>query len=258
MTKPRIRAIVPYAHESVIPRRVRESLSRLKKCDEIEVEILEACGASISVNRNQSITKKDTRIRQELNDFDYAMQIDSDIEFQVDDVLRLLKRAKDEPCSIISGFYQFRADQNLGVAGSFKNNYPGHFANEDFLKWNETGLKIVDWVGAGFLLINKEVLEFMDFPWFVEGYVEYRQDGVGHSAWYGEDVGFCIAAKRANYKIFVDCDVKVNHLINKNNLTPDDAYEMFMDNLGKVKGMGDLFFKCLKNIEGSKSGSKHE
>jgi len=154
-----------------------------------------------------------TLVKQSLShyDYDYYMCIDSDIEFNPEDVQALVNRNVD----IISGFYQFRYNNNYGVAGTFQ--YTGCTIHKDgFLKWDSTGLKEVDWVGAGFLLIKREVLENIDFPYFREGILTYiNNDGKEEAQWHGEDVGFCISAKKAGYKIYVDCDVKVNHIINE-------------------------------------------
>ena len=66
------------------------------------------------------------------------------------------------------------------------------------------GLHEVHTNGFPFTLIDKEVFDKVDKPWFSVSYDEGQ--------FTGEDESFCHAARKAGYKIWVNADVKVGHL----------------------------------------------
>lgn len=66
------------------------------------------------------------------------------------------------------------------------------------------GLHEVHTNGFPLTLIDREVFEKIDEPWFDVSF----KDG----QFTGEDESFCHAARKAGYKIWVDADVKVGHL----------------------------------------------
>jgi hypothetical protein len=253
---PKVRVCVPYPNNGGIMTECETSLSKLSKCKDIETEILEVQGASISLLRSNGVNKGiSERCHQKNFDFDYYMCIDSDIEFSVEDVKKLISMDVD----IASGAYQYRNNKDRAVAGMFEGVI-GRISKDDFIPWTATGIKEVDWVGAGFLLIKKEVFEKTKYPWFREHIIEYESGGVMHANWIGEDVGFCIAVKEAGFKIYCDMDVKVNHLVYKPFEKPipmeekkvysnEDAFKMFLELVGKLRGCGEMFYNGLKNYE---------
>ena len=65
----------------------------------------------------------------------------------------------------------------------------------------------VSHTGFGFLLIKKGVFESMTYPWFKP--IEKRiGDMVDFTM---EDVSFCLRAKEAGFKIYIDPQVIVGH-----------------------------------------------
>lgn len=64
-------------------------------------------------------------------------------------------------------------------------------------------------VGGGCLLIKREVLESMDWPWFKM--IFKPMDGRGMTMKTGEDVFFCEKARTVGYKITVDPTVVCDH-----------------------------------------------
>jgi hypothetical protein len=63
-------------------------------------------------------------------------------------------------------------------------------------------LEEVEWVGAGALLIRRNVLERMASPWFVE-----------IPGWANNDVGFCRGARATGFRIFVDQRIVVGQIV---------------------------------------------
>lgn len=64
-----------------------------------------------------------------------------------------------------------------------------------------TGLREVDWVGTGSLLVRRHVMETIKYPWF-----EHTLPGTG------EDILFCHKARKAGFKVHVDLDLVVGHM----------------------------------------------
>ena len=128
---------------------------------------------------------------------DYLLTLDTDMVFRTEDFDKLL--AHDE--SIVSGAY-------------FVNEKPPRaaFARTEGLSiksvtdWEDGELIEVDWCGAGFMLIHREVLEKL-------GDEPYRQDIVAPSgALVGEDYSFCHRAREAGFPVKVDTDIFVGHV----------------------------------------------
>jgi GT2 family glycosyltransferase len=93
-------------------------------------------------------------------------------------------------------------------AGLLTENY----SIKTYVDFSETALVKFDelaWCGGAFLLVKREVLENMDYPWFRHIYVDmgYRANQTG------EDIGFCVNAQNSGYKIAIDCGCVVKHLI---------------------------------------------
>jgi hypothetical protein len=75
----------------------------------------------------------------------------------------------------------------------------------DFRNYGSEGLAEVQFAGSSGMLVRRKVLEAISEPWFDLGYdVEGRR--------VSEDVGFCIKASAAGFKIHVDVGVTMTHL----------------------------------------------
>jgi hypothetical protein len=246
----KLRVGVPYPNNGEILPKVKVSLDKLRnaKDKDFDVEIFESSGASIACTRNGVVHYPDyaRSICQSDFDFDFYMCIDSDIEFEVEDVKKLIAHGKD----IITGAYAHRGNDQLMVAGHY-NEIFGLVTEDKFLPWAATGLVEIDWAGAGFLLIKKDVFAKIEYPWFREEITKYIVDGVVYATWAGEDVGFCMAAKKAGYKIWCDCDVKVNHLVSDSNcLSLDELQYRVEKSIKDTEKYTALMIKALRQLEG--------
>lgn len=135
--------------------------------------------------------------------YSHWLFIDHDVGFTASDIDKLLAHDKD----VISGAY--RPKQN-------PDNFVGGMADEfgrvtEYVTSSATGLMSVDWVGGGFLLVKREALERSCFPWFWKTvhYVANRAICVG------EDVYACLNFKKALLDVWLDCDVVLNHEVNR-------------------------------------------
>jgi len=75
-------------------------------------------------------------------------------------------------------------------------------------EWSKDGGQTVevDATGFGSVLINMEVFEKIERPWF--NFDLYNFDSP-----VGEDIGFYLKAREAGFRVFVDCSIKIGHLV---------------------------------------------
>ena len=129
--------------------------------------------------------------------------IDSDIEWEVGDFLKLL----ESPLDIISGLYQTHPNGTVAVNKPDFLGRPLKINKDEFMLDDEP--VEVGGVGFGFVAMKAEVLEKMKRPWFLIDRV--RWDDMPFDTNVGEDYSFCNNAKKAGYKIWVDPLVRVLH-----------------------------------------------
>lgn len=142
-------------------------------------------------------------------DYSHFLHLDSDIAFSPADVARLLAHS----APIVSGAYRARTRSDRLTAGLWGAGGVGD--TDEYLPASSTGLRKVDWCGAGFLLVEREVFERLENPWFCHLLNRASIAGVDYNLESGEDQGFCIKASQAGYDVLVDCDCKVQHITDR-------------------------------------------
>jgi hypothetical protein len=166
-------------------------------------------GSNLPSARNNAINySKSFEIYQKLENFDYMLMLDSDMGFVPEDIQKLINHNRD----IISAAYQRRENLDIICAGYWKDNVGGINDTERFISWSEKELKKVDWIGAGCLLIKREALEKMEYPWFRAELIKFKKDDKDVQIITSDDFGFCKNAKKHNLDVYVDCSCKVEHL----------------------------------------------
>ena len=134
-------------------------------------------------------------------DYDYILFADSDMVFNKDDLMRLLSHH----VGICSGLYVTRDGENNNVAYSkiiTRRRFP--FRSPQLIVDNtSSGFGRVAACGFGFCLIKTSVVKSM--LKFYKALFEPKW-GVG------EDVAFCIRAKKCGFYTFIDRDVKLGHV----------------------------------------------
>ena len=129
--------------------------------------------------------------------------IDSDIEWNPDDFLRLYESDRD----IISGLYQTDPRGTVAVHFPDDDGVPKQVNKLDFMLHHEP--VEVGGVGFGFVAMRYGVFETMERPWFLIRRVQLN--GVDFQTNVGEDYSWCAAAQHWGFKIWVDPQVKVRH-----------------------------------------------
>ncbi len=153
------------------------------------------------LNDNRSQLKKQIP----LEDFSHFLFVDSDITFNLENVLNLLKFKLPITCCP----YLTHNDDGKYHTGMFQENNPG-IIKYNFTKYQK-GREQVDYSGTGFMLIERNVLEYMEYPWF-----EPLKIDLGDKAdIIGEDVAFCMKANQIGWDIYCDFDHPVKHRMRK-------------------------------------------
>jgi hypothetical protein len=130
---------------------------------------------------------------------DWIFFVDDDQGFPQDILLRLL--AHEKP--IVSGLYLNRNQPFFPIAFSHRLEN-GSYVPIDLTALPKDGLLQVRAVGAGCLLIRREVLEAIGDNWFQHG----RVDDWDAS----EDIIFCEQARSHGYEVFVDLGCPIGHM----------------------------------------------
>ena len=134
-------------------------------------------------------------------EYDKIFWIDSDIEWEPEDFLKLW----DSDLDIVSGLYQLDVAGNVAVNYPSEGGLPTRVNKVEFLLHSEP--VEVGGVGFGFLAVKRGVFEKMERPWFLINRIQLGEVKVN----VGEDYSWCANASRAGFKIFVDPEVKVKH-----------------------------------------------
>jgi len=135
------------------------------------------------------------------NDYDYILYADSDIIFDADDLRQLLSHDAD----IVSGLYITRHGENKNVSYTeiiTRRRFP-YRTPKLIHDVRKSGYSEIAAVGFGFCLIKCEVIKSM-----LKRYKSLFEPKWG----VGEDIAFCIRAKKCGYKIMIDRDVKLGHI----------------------------------------------
>jgi hypothetical protein len=130
---------------------------------------------------------------------DWILFVDSDMGFPMDALQRLLEHDLDVVAANCS-----KRQRPIGVTAKVTNPATGILEPV----WPaELGLEKVDAVGTAFMLIKAEVFTKIGWPWFMQPWIEEKED------WVGEDVFFCRRCYEAGIPIYIDHELswQVNH-----------------------------------------------
>ena len=138
----------------------------------------------------------------------YLMFLDTDMTFPPDTILRLMKHQKD----IVSGLYFERyAPHRPVIRQDYDDGKEKGYALADYTQGD---LIEVAATGGGCLLINMEVFDRLEKPYFDYRLEKTEKDLGIKETFYSEDLVFCEKARRAGYKIWCDTTIRCGHLIN--------------------------------------------
>lgn len=144
--------------------------------------------------------------------YDYQLWIDSDIVFNTDAFWALVQMDKD----IAAGWYATEDGRTTSVAHwlgeeDFAKN--GGVMNHEMVDTISNRKKpfTVDYTGFGWVLVKHGVFEHPDmkYPWFAPQMQVFESGDVQDMC--GEDVSFCLEAKKAGFEIWCNPQIRVGH-----------------------------------------------
>ena len=149
--------------------------------------------------------------------YDYQLWIDSDIVFDSNKFWQLMDLAvpeEGEEKEIVAGWYATEDGHTTSVAHwldeeSFAKN--GGVMNHETVESITRKKKpfTVDYTGFGWVLIKHGVFERLEYPWFAPKMQVFDSGNVQDMC--GEDVSFCLDAKKAGMVTWCDPRVRVGH-----------------------------------------------
>lgn len=142
-------------------------------------------------------------------DYTHIMWIDADMVFTPENFQALLDHDED----IISGAACLAGGKDYAFGLQSRDN--GITITKDNLstvvlpgRINKKGLLEVCHVGMAFILMKKGVLEKIKYPWFFELPYKNKEGVVCFNA---EDFSFCVKARKAGFKLFIDLEQQIGH-----------------------------------------------
>jgi GT2 family glycosyltransferase len=145
---------------------------------------------------------------------DYLMFIDSDINFEPDDIFRLMAWAQDSKKGIVAGVPRVRDAKKTYIADL------DHDENGD-LTMNAMGLVRGKRVATAFMLIQRSVITDMmaanpDWNYFdkrcgkeVPALFDFKLTAEGYI---GEDFLFCDRTRELGYEVWIDPTIALGHM----------------------------------------------
>lgn len=175
----------------------------------VDVNIGSVCGCSV-VSRARNLLVKDMLDAGS----DYLMFIDSDINFEPDDIFRLMAWAQDSKKGIVAGVPRVRDAKKTYIADL------DHDENGD-LTMNAMGLVRGKRVATAFMLIQRSVITDMmsanpDWNYFdkrcgkeVPALFDFKLTAEGYI---GEDFLFCDRTRELGYEVWIDPTIALGHM----------------------------------------------
>ncbi len=148
----------------------------------------------------------------------HLLMFDADMCLHRDTMVKLVKNDKDI-CGALA--FQRYPPFHPVMFKRYSGNWNGELdklSYEIIIKWEKETLVEVDAVGTGVVMINMNVFDGMEEPYFERIFKTVKD---GKEVFFGEDISFCIKAKRAGYRIFMDTSIPAGH-VTKMNVKEED------------------------------------
>ena len=186
----------------------------------IDIQIGSICGCSV-VSRARNLLVKDF-IESNCTDL---LFIDSDINFEPDDILRLLSWTSEPKKGIVAGVPRTRSEHKTYIANL-------DYDDSHELTMNSMGLVRATHVATAFMMVRREVFETLVEAHKEWEYYDTRTDRVlnavfdfkvTEAGYMGEDFLFCDRAREHGYEVWIDPTIKLGHM----------GVQEYMGNFGK-------------------------
>jgi len=174
----------------------------------VDLSIGSICGCSV-VSRARNLLVKDF-LESNCTDL---MFIDADINFEPEDVLRLMAWASDPKKGIVGGVPRTRKTNKVYIAQLDQD--------EEGLTMNKMGLVRAKRIATAFMLVRREVFERLVNENPQWNYYDHSSDRqlnavfdflVTEEGYMGEDYLFCDRARAIGYEVWIDPTIKLGHM----------------------------------------------
>lgn len=174
----------------------------------IELNIGSICGCSV-VSRARNLLVKDFLNTESTE----LMFIDADINFEAEDVLRLMAWTSNPKIGIVGGVPRTRKTNAVYIAQLDQD--------AEGLTMNSMGLVRAKRIATAFMMVRREVLERMVHENPQWGYYDHNSEQklsavfdflVTPEGYIGEDYLFCDRAREMGFEVWIDPTIKLGHM----------------------------------------------
>ena len=175
----------------------------------IDIQIGSICGCSV-VSRARNLLAKDMLESK----CDYLLFIDSDINFEPDDIFRLMAWGTDPKKGIVAAVPRTRNESKVYIATL------DYDENGD-LTMNGMGLVRAKRVATAFMLVRREVFETLEKEHPEWAYYDSKTDRtlscmfdfqLAEEGYIGEDFLFCDRVRSHGFEVWIDPTITLGHM----------------------------------------------
>ena len=175
----------------------------------IDIQIGSICGCSV-VSRARNLLAKDMLESK----CDFLLFIDSDINFEPDDIFRLMAWGTDPKKGIVAAVPRTRNESKVYIATL------DYDANGD-LTMNGMGLVRAKRVATAFMLVRREVFETLEKKHPEWAYYDSKTDRtlscmfdfqLADEGYIGEDFLFCDRVRSHGFEVWIDPSITLGHM----------------------------------------------
>lgn len=135
---------------------------------------------------------------------DYILWLDSDMVFEPDLLEKLYADLQEEDSEYVAAlFFKRRPPHDTCLYKKIRMGLPGESITEDYNDYPEDAVFPIDASGFGAVLMKTSL---------VKDIVDEFHTAFMPIPGYGEDISFCIRAKKLGHELYCDSRVKVGHI----------------------------------------------
>ena len=175
----------------------------------IDIQIGSICGCSV-VSRARNLLAKDMLESK----CDYLLFIDSDINFEPDDIFRLMAWGTDPKKGIVAAVPRTRNESKVYIATL-------DYDDNGDLTMNGMGLVRAKRVATAFMLVRREVFETLEKEHPEWAYYDSKTDRtlscmfdfqLAEEGYIGEDFLFCDRVREHGFEVWIDPTITLGHM----------------------------------------------
>jgi hypothetical protein len=175
----------------------------------IDIQIGSICGCSV-VSRARNLLAQDMLD----SNCDYLLFVDSDINFEPEDILRLMAWGSDPKKGVVAAVPRTRSEDKVYIANL-------DYDENNELTMNRMGLVRAERVATAFMLVRREVFVTLDAAHPEWRYYDKRSDRtvpclfdfeLTEEGYIGEDFLFCDRVRQHGFEVWVDPSITLGHM----------------------------------------------